>query len=298
MKHQLRKLFFCLALYITTGSGHGGELKLLTYNVWYGFTTDAPGHPAEQRHLEFRNWVKSQAPDIVALQELNGYTDEKLKADAAAWGHPYSALLKTDGFPTGITSNQPITGVVRTLEGFHHGLLRAVTHGHTIYVVHLHPSNWLTRRSEIKAIVSDLNMLDPDTRAKAIVLGDFNTFSTLDRDAYQQSDLEAFFASRDQSMGERNLLDGRLDYQVTGTLESAGFTDIVASRRKPGQRPFGSFPTRLRAHEEHGDERRLDFIFVTPALAEKCLSARVIDDDNTQLLSDHLPVTALFATPD
>ena len=89
----------------------------------------------------------------MALQELNGYPDDKLKADAASWGHPYSALLKTDGFPTGLTSNQPITGIVRTSEGYHHGLLRAETHGHTVWVVHLHPGNWQTRRREIGTIV-------------------------------------------------------------------------------------------------------------------------------------------------
>lgn len=45
--YRLRKLFCCLGIFLAAGTGHGGELKLLTHNVWYGFTTDAPGHPAE-----------------------------------------------------------------------------------------------------------------------------------------------------------------------------------------------------------------------------------------------------------
>ena len=95
----------------------GNKLKLLSYNVWYGFTKKP------DRKAGYLSFVKEQAPDIVSLQELNTYTPDKLAADANAWGHPHSVLLKEKGFPTGITSSQPITGIRRTLEGFHHGLL-------------------------------------------------------------------------------------------------------------------------------------------------------------------------------
>ena len=36
-------------------------------------------------------------------------TPEKLSEDARFWGHEYSALLKENGFPTGITSKFPIS---------------------------------------------------------------------------------------------------------------------------------------------------------------------------------------------
>ena len=83
----------------------GNKLKLLSYNVWYGFTKKP------DRKAGYLSFVKEQAPDIVSLQELNTYTPAKLAADAKAWSHPHSVLLKEKGFPTGIPSSQPITGI-------------------------------------------------------------------------------------------------------------------------------------------------------------------------------------------
>jgi exodeoxyribonuclease-3 len=271
-----------LLLLCSIASAPARELKLITYNVWYGFTEGKP-----ERRQEFRDWVKHQAPDIVALQELNGYTEEKLRADAASWGHAYSALLKTDGFPTGITSSQPITEITRQLKGFHHGLLKVHTHGVPVYVIHLHPSNWQTRHQEIDIIVKTL---EPG----AIVLGDFNTSSRRDKPYYDKSQLIPFFSKRDKTEKEKNLADSTLDYGVIDKIETAGFVDVVAKFRASDAIAFGTFPTKLRAHEDHGDQRRLDYIFVSKKMAAKCTSARVINDENTQMLSDHLPLIATF----
>ncbi len=73
------------------------NLRLISYNVWYGFTK------VPDRKLAWIEWMNRQKPDIVSLQELNGYTHEKLAEDARAYGHAYVALLKEEGFPTGIT---------------------------------------------------------------------------------------------------------------------------------------------------------------------------------------------------
>ncbi|MGV2335918.1 MAG UNVERIFIED_CONTAM: hypothetical protein LVR18_17975 [Planctomycetaceae bacterium] len=93
-------------------------LRLVTHNVYYGFTKRG-----EPRYGEWKRWMAAQAPDIVSLQELNAYTSEKLSADAASWGHAHSVLLKPDGFSTGITSRYPISDVRLLRDGFHHGLL-------------------------------------------------------------------------------------------------------------------------------------------------------------------------------
>ena len=69
----------------------GRKLKLLSYNVWYGFTKKP------ERKANYLKFMQAQAPDVVSLQELNHYTPEKLAADARAWGHPYSVLLKENG---------------------------------------------------------------------------------------------------------------------------------------------------------------------------------------------------------
>ena len=91
---------------------------------------------------------------------------------------------------------QPITKITRQLDGFHHGLLKATTHGHPVYVIHLHPSNWKTRIQEIDTIVKL-------TEKNAIILGDFNTFSKRDKPAYDSGQLVPFFSNRDKAMERR-----------------------------------------------------------------------------------------------
>ncbi|MDC0285132.1 endonuclease/exonuclease/phosphatase family protein, partial [Akkermansiaceae bacterium] len=95
-------LLLFLALIPASSTCAADHLRLLSYNVWYGFTK------VPERKKNFLKWMETQNPDIVSLQELNGYTADKLKADAAAWGHRHSAILKESGFPTGITSRFPI----------------------------------------------------------------------------------------------------------------------------------------------------------------------------------------------
>jgi exodeoxyribonuclease-3 len=140
-------------------------------------------------------WMNEQKPDVVSLQELNGYTDQKLAEDARRYGHSYSALLKEEGFPTGITSRYPIEDIQRIKEGFHHGLMRVSIRGIYIYVIHLHPSNWEIRKSEINQILENIEGLPTDS--KVILAGDFNTFSPLDSSYYAHGRLEPFFNDRD-----------------------------------------------------------------------------------------------------
>ena len=48
------------------------HLRLLTYNVWYGFTQ------VPERKPLWLEWMKNQKADIVFLQELNEYTPKML----------------------------------------------------------------------------------------------------------------------------------------------------------------------------------------------------------------------------
>jgi exodeoxyribonuclease-3 len=57
----------------------------------------------------------------------------------------HSALLKDDGFATGVISRFPLSHVARIREGFHHGLLRCRVEGMWISVIHFHPSNYAHR---------------------------------------------------------------------------------------------------------------------------------------------------------
>jgi exodeoxyribonuclease-3 len=266
---------------------NSSKLKLLSYNVWYGFTEKT------ERKGDWLKFMIDQAPDIVSLQELNDYTPEKLAGDARKWGHSHSVLLKEDGFPTGITSSQSITEVKRMIEGFHHGLLSCKTHGIHVYAIHLHPSNWEIRVKEVELLLKEVAKLPPN--AKVVLVGDFNTFSPHDKAAYDQADdMIPFFKRLDIRTKGKNLRNGQLDYRHLKNLEDAGFVDLIHRKREAF---IGTFPTPLRADEDMGPDRRLDYIFASPGLAASCLTAKCIVNETTGLLSDHQPVSAVFDFP-
>ena len=217
----MSKIFYTiLACLLSAGFALGGEsMRVVSYNVWYGFTK------VPDRKADYLKWMKDQNPDVVSLQELNGYTAGKLKADAATWGHKHSAILKESGFPTGISSRFPIEDVQRFREGFHHGQLRARIKGIYFYVIHLHPSNWKTREREADLILADIASLPKDS--KVMLVGDFNTFSTADRKYYAHGKLESFFSKRDGNGKEKNLRDGKIDYSVIAKFTDNGLICLL-----------------------------------------------------------------------
>jgi exodeoxyribonuclease-3 len=235
--------------------------------------------------------MNEQHPDIVSLQELNEYTAQKLAEDAKSYGHEYSALLKEDGFPTGITSRYPIEDIQRIREGFHHGLMRVRIQDYYVYVIHLHPSNWETRKTEINLILQNIEKLPDDS--KVILAGDFNTFSPLDSVYYSHGRLQPFFNDRDSLYKEKNLNNGKLDYSVIQEVLDFGLIDLEASMRDASF--HGSFPTSIEKEGEHGDQRRLDYVFTSKNLTGKVTSARTITTDTAAILSDHFPVVVDFS---
>jgi len=285
-------LMWCLAFVVLSPSVTAEEppdtLKIVTHNVWYGFT-----RRGEPRHSQWQRWMAAQSPDVVALQELNGYTPDRLAADAKAWGHPHSVLLKEDGFPTGITSRFPISDVQRIREGMHHGLLRCRIRGIWFYVIHFHPSNFARRMEEAGHLKANIATL-PESNPKIVLVGDFNGFSPADRAHYSaDSKLEPFFEMLDRrDQGARNLNQGKLDYGGLEAILAQGYVDLVDHFRGPEQPFVGTFPALLVSDQEHGTERRIDYIFVSPNLLPQVDSASILKDAQTQQLSDHLPVTA------
>ena len=261
------------------------SVRVLTYNAWYGFTKKADRKP------EWLRYVRSLQSDIVALQELNGYTEEKLAEDGKFWGHKFTALLKKDGFPTGITSRYPIENLSRVTEGYHHGMLSCKTGGIQVYVIHLHPGHWEIRHQEIDLLLKTL--ASHQLNEPVLLIGDFNTFSARDQAHYQQSpDMIPFFRRLDiRWKSNRNLRNDRLDYSHLQKIERAGYQDVIAERR---ERFLGTFPTKLRLDEDNGPSRRLDYIFANKVLAEKCIKAQYLINSKTDLLSDHYPAISEF----
>lgn len=87
--------------------------------------------------------------------------------------------MKEEGYPVGITSNEPITVVKKQVEDFWHGMLHVKTYGLDIIVTHLSPHDWKFRLKEAQMLTKYIqdNQLD-----NCMVMGDFNAYSPFDAD--------------------------------------------------------------------------------------------------------------------
>jgi exodeoxyribonuclease III len=267
-------------------------LRVVCYNLLEGFQN------RPERKRQTLSWIADRKPDVLALQELNGYTPEHLAQEAREWGHSDSVLLKLEGYPCGLTSNKLMQDPQRLVQGFQKGVVYARTHNIDVFVVHHSVAGWEARLSEAALIIA---------RAKAamqagrhtLVLGDFNALSRLDQDWYAANPgVREYQWACDQKFGWRGTRNGELDYSVMESYSAAGLADVVAQRTQ-GPRDRLSYPTLLleadAASGNHlGRSARLDYILASPELAERCRHASVERTDGTAMQSDHYPLLAEF----
>ena len=288
--HILYTLLFIWLLPVTSNGQPAGKekLRVISYNIWNGFEHDA------SRRANFINWIKGQQPDILAMTELVGFTEKDLGQLASEYGHKYYAIVKEEGYPVGITSNEPITVVKKQMEGFWHGMLHVKTHGLDMIVTHLSPHDWKFRLKEAQMLTSYIqdNQLD-----NCMVMGDFNAYSPFDADwvethAQLIENLQKWDAEQETY---RNMRDGRFDYSVLSKFLSIGLTDICRLYVPADKRT--TFPAAFLYGWQHGDTRlhgigeRLDYILVSPSLVSRCLDARIHNGIDTEGISDHYPVS-------
>ena len=288
--HILYTLLFIWLLPVTSNGQPAGKekLRVISYNIWNGFEHDA------SRRANFINWIKGQQPDILAMTELVGFTEKDLGQLASEYGHKYYAIVKEEGYPVGITSNEPITVVKKQMEGFWHGMLHVKTHGLNMIVTHLSPHDWKFRLKEAQMLTSYIqdNQLD-----NCMVMGDFNAYSPFDADWVETH--AQLIENRQKWDAEqeayRNMRDGRFDYSVLSKFLSIGLTDICRLYVPADKRT--TFPAAFLYGWQHGDTRlhgigeRLDYILVSPSLVSRCLDARIHNGIETEGISDHYPVS-------
>ena len=77
-------------------------LQVMTFNVWLGFNK-------KQTLPKGIEWIAAQNINVLALQELKGFSQERLANAAKQWGHEYAMIFdRKGGFPQGLTSKTPI----------------------------------------------------------------------------------------------------------------------------------------------------------------------------------------------
>ena len=268
-------------------------LKIMSYNILTGFDWGKDS----LREKKLITWVQSQQPDVVALQELCGFTQDKLEIVARKWGHSYAQILKTEGYPVGITSNKPIQLKEKLREELWHGMLHCETWGIDFYVVHLSPADWKFRRKEAKIITQKIKAC---RNKNHIVLGDFNAHSPFDGDFDLKYPYQLERVRRSDLKNEKyqNLMDGQFDYSVISTFLAMPLIDVCQPYVPLETRT--TFPTPvnvgtwLTEEEMPKTKCRLDFILASPALSLNCTRANIFNGKETQYLSDHYPVVAEF----
>ena len=268
------------------------SLRVLAYNVLYVFDH---GNEIEAGS----DWIRGQAPDVVALQELTSIPESRLEELAAGWGHEYSALLKTSGFSVGLTSDREIVVVERLLDGLHHGCLHAQVDGIHVFVVHLSPFKWEVRRNEAALLLEHITPL-LDAGAEVLVLGDFNALSPDDRALLEAEPrvLEKALASDAKHDHVTNLRDGALDFSVMQAFLDAGLQDTALPFLEATGATRWTFTTGIWTEEkttppEYGT--RIDFILASPALTRAAKDAQVVRAGVVNRTSDHYPVVVDFA---
>lgn len=268
-------LLFLLSLFVFTGANAQNlerdwrtdrqKIKIISYNIMDGFSNGAD----KDRIARFAAWVKEQSPDVLALNELCGFTEAKLKELAAGYGHPYAAIVKENGYPVGLTSKTPIQVIDRKIDGYGHGLLHCKVLNMDFLVTHLNPSDRLKRKQEADNIV---NYITDNRLTDCLLMGDMNAHSPFDA-SWTDEHLE--------------------NYAVISTFMAASLHDICYMFIADAQRY--SYPTRILVSSPKGEalrrqQERIDFIFVTDSLRPNCVDAEIYNGSDTDYLSDHYPV--------
>ncbi|MDB4670502.1 endonuclease/exonuclease/phosphatase family protein [Pirellulaceae bacterium] len=265
IKLMLIMVFACMVNGCVTDAAKGDTLKILNWNVLYGFNH----HKSIE---EASRWINSQKPNIIALQELNGISEKSLGEYAKRWGHSYAVTHKKGGFPVGLTSKEPIEVIERKSKGYHHGFLHCKTYGIHFFVVHFWPGKF-TEVDKILRRIERLLVL----KEKVVILGDFNGCSRKD---------EAFLIANAKSR--------KRDYTFVDRVEAKGFVDIVHKHDPKAKISCPSpitIPRWSKDMEELKLKRyRIDFVFADKALAKDSRSGTISLAKEIDTISDHYPV--------
>jgi Endonuclease/Exonuclease/phosphatase family. len=94
-------------------------LKIVSYNVLYGLKKDSVNID------RFVNFAQDWKPDVIALEEMNGYTQKTLEQLGQRIGHDYVLQSKEDGFPVAIASKYPLVNFRKVTENMWHSYIYA-----------------------------------------------------------------------------------------------------------------------------------------------------------------------------
>lgn len=294
-KTKLKLVALLSGLILSTSSSFAAledakELKIISYNAYCGMKLDET-----ETKEKFIQWAKEQDADIIAWQEMNLFTREKLEKFAAEYGHKYAVLLKESPnddafFPVAITSKYPIVNVNKVVDNLWHGALYADIGKYHFVITHMNPF-WTAKRIDEINLIIDSIKYSQDPKGNWIIAGDLNSFSPADKKAYDQSNLLNDIKEKQKKRPIlENLVDDQLSYTVQQNLLDAGFIDALKIKNKEF---ISTAPTKV-FYDQSSTPLRYDYIYVSPPLKNKVIDVKVLKDDFTDKYSDHYPVQMII----
>ncbi|APU98535.1 hypothetical protein BV902_21155 [Sphingobacterium sp. B29] len=258
-------------------------LKIVSYNVLYGLKKDSVNID------RFVNFAQDWKPDVIALEEMNGYTQKTLEQLGQRIGHDYVLQSKEDGFPVAITSKYPLVNFRKVTENMWHSYIYAKIKGIHFFVIHFSPFSYEKRLKEVTDILAQVNEIP--SNEPILIMGDFNSLDISDKDKYGMEVLDAMKQSEQKHDHIRNLRNGAIDYSVLGKLHEAGFKDTYRLLHKEFE---SSVPTFKDGNgnikqKNTGHPKRIDFIWANSVAASRLTKSGIVKNEYTHYISDHYP---------
>ena len=250
-------------------------MKVVSCNLFEG---------ASATKSELAEFINGERPDVVCLQEANGWGDDgqsRAKEFASEVGLPFYVYSDSNThFKLATFSRTPFVSSEIRKNGFWHSAIRAsIQHsGDTIDVwnVHLDPRSEANRLDEASILASMVSKAK-----KAIAMGDFNSLSATD--TYAPDLIEQL-----QSKGIRKFGEIALRYDVMDYFAAQGLIDVAQAL---GTNEW-TVPTPANTDAHHADRLRLDYMLATQDLAPSITSMAAAKNELTDKISDHYPLVA------
>ena len=257
-----------------------GKFKVLSYNIYEGFRND----PIIISN--FKKWIDTMKPDVIAFQEMKGFTKASLQAFAVEMGFNYTLMHHESGLPVALVSKHPITNVKSGPSAIH--LIQAKVLDYHFFVIHLNPDTYEKRKEEIATILAKVKEIP--SNEKILMMGDFNNMSPQDASFYDTNTtkMDLVRASEINNPGTKILNNGKIDYSTIQSMIDAGFYDSWKLFRANYDK---SAPTKLRTH---GNFTRIDYIWFNKSLLDNYKDAYLVKDAFTDYASDHYPMVLLL----
>ncbi|RLP86822.1 endonuclease/exonuclease/phosphatase family protein [Micromonospora sp. CV4] len=261
-------------------------LRVMTWNI----RTGGRDRGGPDRLSQVVRVITAQAPDVLALQELRGFDRGGLMAEVAdRVGMTPHLARSCFGQPVAVLVRPPLrvdtAGALR--RPFHHAAARVVVATSagplTVLGTHLHPYSGGRRRMEVDWLAAAVRRAQGPLM---LVTGDLNSLDpTVDHTA-RLAGMPALYRRRHLRRGSDSV-----DTRAVARLLAAGLVDLWLACAAGAPEGDGlTVPTRFGGAEFAG--MRLDYLFGTPAVAERTRSVRVVRDGGAETASDHYPVVA------